>query len=88
MEFMTVTEYAAHVKSSVSKIRDMCHKHELPCCKLGLKWIIDVQSADEYIYTRCHEKASQTPPKRAREHFRSTYNGDFTADLKRLRGAV
>lgn len=88
MEFMTVNEYAGHIKASVSKVRDMCHKQELPCLKLGLKWVIAVELADEYIYTRMVNKTPQNAPKCVKKHFRPkvSYNtDDFEVGLRRLK---
>lgn len=49
MELMTVRDYAAHVRSSESTIRNMCRQGILPSVKIGVGWRIDVERADDYF---------------------------------------
>lgn len=49
MELMTVKDYAAHVRSNESTIRNMCRKGILPSVKIGVGWRIDAEQADNYF---------------------------------------
>jgi excisionase family DNA binding protein len=57
---VTVQEAAAYLSTTVSAIRRLIFKSELPFTKLGKRFIIDRQDLDKWIEEKTHRMRGET----------------------------
>lgn len=91
MELLTCGEFARAYNISISKVRDMCQKGELPALKIGVGWRINRERAEDVLSSLFEEKVAQKTAERSKTKvFRAKprQNFDFLAELSRARGKL
>lgn len=86
MELLKVNEFANRFNLSISKVRAMCQTGELPACKIGVGWRIDVEKAEKVLSILFDKKRSQKRNCNATRVYKPSGNFDFKRELARLRG--
>lgn len=86
-EWMTVNEYAEHLKTYPQAVRNMCGHKFIPCVKIGVGWRIPVSQADEALlkggsYSRVQMTDISDVPKHSHKKVKATPKQDVLADMK------
>lgn len=85
MELLKVNEFAARFNISISKVRQMCQKGELPACKIGVGWRIDAEKAIGVLSILFDKKCSQKRNFKVTRAYKPRPDFDFKAELAKLR---
>lgn len=86
MELLKVNEFANRFNLSISKVRAMCQTGELPACKIGVGWRIDVEKAEQVLSILFDRKTSQKRNFSTTRAYKPRRDFDFKSELARLRG--
>ena len=88
MELLKVNEFASRYNLSVSTVRAMCQKGDLPAAKIGVGWRIDAEKAEGVLSVLFDKKGPQKRQNCVKRRIiaRPKQGFDFAAELAKLRG--